>query len=122
MTWLAAGLLLVAAGDLFGLVPPAAGLHALTAGAMGAMMLAVMTRVALGHTGRALVLPPGAALCYALVHAGALARVASALAPGTAAHAPLLLAGAVLWAAAFGVYAILYAPILLRPRVDGGEG
>jgi uncharacterized protein involved in response to NO len=89
---------------------------------MGSMILAVMTRVALGHTGRALVLPAGAALCYALVHVGALARLASALAPGTAAHAPLLLTGGLLWAAAFGLYAILYAPILLRPRIDGAEG
>ena len=50
-----------------------AGLHALTAGAMGTMIMAVVTRVSLGHTGRALVLPEGAALSYVLVHAGALA-------------------------------------------------
>ena len=121
MAWVAAGLLLVAAGDLGLGVPPNAGLHALTAGAMGSMILAVMTRVSLGHTGRPLVLPAGAAGCYGLVHAGAAARVASALAAGPAA-APLLVVAGVLWAGAFGLFAGLYAPILLRPRSDGAEG
>jgi uncharacterized protein involved in response to NO len=110
----------VAAGDLGGWVPASAGLHALAAGAMGSMILAVMTRVSLGHTGRPLVLPRGAVACYGLIHAGAIARVGSALVPGAA--APLLLAGGLLWAAAFGLFAALYAPILARPRIDGREG
>jgi uncharacterized protein involved in response to NO len=121
LAWVATGLLLVGAGDLTGVVPPVAGLHALTAGAMGSMILAVMTRVALGHTGRPLVLPRGAALCYALVHAGAVARVASTFATPPL-YAPLLAAAALLWAAAFALYAALYAPILLAPRPDGMPG
>jgi uncharacterized protein involved in response to NO len=88
---------------------------------MGSMILAVMTRVSLGHTGRPLVLPRGAVGSYLLVHAGALARVGSVLAPGPL-SGPLLVAGGLLWAAAFGLFALLYAPILLRPRVDGLEG
>jgi uncharacterized protein involved in response to NO len=119
--WVAAGLLLVAAGDLGAPVPASAGLHALTSGAMGSMILAVMTRVSLGHTGRPLVLPRGAVGSYLLVHAGALARVGSLLAPGPL-STPLLVAGGLLWAAAFGLFALLYAPILLRPRADGLEG
>jgi uncharacterized protein involved in response to NO len=118
--WVPVGLALVALSDLGGRVPPQAGLHALTAGAMGAMLLAVMTRVSLGHTGRPLRLPRGAALCYALVHAGALARVLSAALP--AAPAWLLLAAGILWGSAFALFAALYAPILLRPRVDGRPG
>jgi uncharacterized protein involved in response to NO len=121
MAWVAMGLLLVAAGDLGRAVPATAGLHALTAGAMGAMILAVMTRVSLGHTGRPLVLPKGALGSYVLVHAGALARVGAALEPGPL-QQPLLLIGGVLWAAAFGLFAILYAPILVRPRIDGRDG
>lgn len=121
MAWVAMGLLLVAAGDLGRSVSATAGLHALTAGAMGSMILAVMTRVGLGHTGRSLVLPRGAVGIYLLVHAGAAARVLGALAPGPA-QSPLLLIGGLLWAAAFGLFAILYGPILLRPRVDGKEG
>ncbi len=121
MLWVVAGLLLVGVGDLSGAIAPTAGLHALTAGAMGAMILAVMTRVGLGHTGRPLVLPPGGAYCYTLVHAGAAMRVASALAPAAIGPALLLVAG-VLWAAAFGLYALLYWPILPRARVDGKVG
>jgi uncharacterized protein involved in response to NO len=119
--WIVAGLLLVAAGDLGAPIPPTAGLHALTAGAMGALILAVMTRVGLGHTGRPLVLPRRAVWTYALVHAGALLRVASAFATGDAARLLLLAAGA-LWAAAFALFALVYRPILTRPRVDGAEG
>ena len=121
MAWVALGLLLVAAGDLRQSVPPTAGLHALTAGAMGSMILAVMTRVSLGHTGRPLVLPRGALGSYVLVHAGAAARVAAALAPAPVREA-LLLAGGLLWAAAFGLFAVLYGPILVGPRVDGKDG
>jgi uncharacterized protein involved in response to NO len=85
------------------------------------MILAVMTRVSLGHTGRPLVLPRGAVGSYLLVHAGAATRVLAALAPG-ASQPTLLLVGGLLWAAAFGLFAVLYAPILVRPRIDGEEG
>jgi len=121
MAWVALGLALVAAGDLGAPIPASAGLHALTAGAMGSMILAVMTRVGLGHTGRPLALPRYAVACYLLVHAGAAVRVAATLAGP--AQAPRLLAiGGLLWAAAFGLFAALYAPILCRPRIDGREG
>ena len=121
MAWVVMGLLLVAAGDLGRSVPATAGVHALTAGAMGSMILAVMTRVGLGHTGRPLVLPTGALGSYVLVHAGAAARVGAGLLPGPV-QAPLLLIGGLLWAAAFGLFAILYGSILTRPRVDGKDG
>jgi len=121
MAWVAVGLLLVAAGDFGGCVPASSGLHAVTAGAMGSMILAVMTRVGLGHTGRALVLPKGAIGSYLLVHAGAAARVLATLV-GDPARAPLLLIGGLLWAAAFGLFAAIYGSILLRPRVDGKDG
>lgn len=119
--WLAAGLLLSGAGDLGAAIPAAAGLHALTAGAMGSAILAVMTRVGLGHTGRPLVVPAGVVGCYALVHTGALARVASTLAAGGAQRV-LLGLGGIAWAAAFAGFALLYGRILTRPRPDGRPG
>jgi uncharacterized protein involved in response to NO len=121
MAWIALGLGLVAAGDLGAAVPATAGLHSLTSGAMGAMILAVMTRVSLGHTGRSLVLPRGASASYALVYAGATTRIAAAFAPANL-QSSLLVAGGVFWAGAFALFLALYAPILLRPRVDGKEG
>jgi uncharacterized protein involved in response to NO len=87
---------------------------------MGSMILAVMTRVGLGHTGRPLALPRGGALAYGLVHGAALARVLAALAVG---NVPLLLGlAAALWSLAFAVFLALYAPILLAPRMDGRFG
>jgi uncharacterized protein involved in response to NO len=119
--WVAVGLLLVGAGDLGAPVPATAGLHALTAGAMGTTILAVATRVGLGHTGRPLVLPPGVVWSYALVHLAAAARVAAPFAPAET-HRALLVASAVAWAAAFGLFAIRYGPILAGPRADGRPG
>ena len=88
--------------------------------AMGAMILAVMTRVALGHTGRSLVLPRGVAPTYGLVHLAALARVAASLVPSAA---PLLLAvSAATWTASFTGFLLLYFPILTAPRADGRPG
>jgi len=119
--WVAVGLLLVGASDLGSAVPAAAGLHALTAGAMGATILAVMTRVGLGHTGRPLVLPRGIVWSYALVHVAAVGRVAAPLASGEGQQA-LLLASGLAWAGAFGLFALRYWPILTTPRPDGRPG
>jgi len=121
MAWVVVGLLLVGAGDLGALVPATAGLHALTAGAMGTTILAVMTRVGLGHTGRLLVLPRWAVASYLLAHAAALFRVAAAFASGPDQTA-LLWAAGLAWSSAFGLFAILYAPILVRSRADGLPG
>ncbi|NNL65505.1 MAG: NnrS family protein [Myxococcales bacterium] len=119
--WVVVGLLLVAASDLGAAIPAAAGLHALTAGAIGTSILAVITRVGLGHTGRALVLPPGVMWSFALVHLAAAARVAAPFLPAVAQQA-LLIASGMAWAAAFGLFAVRYWPILTTPRPDGRPG
>jgi uncharacterized protein involved in response to NO len=119
--WVAVGFGLVALADLGAPVPATAALHALTAGAMGTMILAVASRVALGHTGRPLVAPPSAVLAYGLVNAGAVIRV---LGPMLAPGALVLVwsASGVLWSAAFAVFGIGYARVLVGPRVDGRPG
>lgn len=119
--WVAAGFAAIALADLGAPVPHTVALHALTAGAMGAMILAVMTRVALGHTGRPLVAPRSAHLAYALVSAGALARVLGPLLAPGAQRAAWTLAG-LLWAGAFAAFLAGYARVLLGPRVDGLPG
>lgn len=113
--WLAAGLALMGAGAAAPqMVPPTAGLHALTAGAIGVMTLAVMTRASLGHTGRPLTADAATSAIYLLVNLGALLRTA---APFFAdAYAPLLTASALLWCGAFALFTAAYAPLLLRPR------
>lgn len=111
--WMPAGLLLLAASILSPSVTASAALHALTAGAMGTMTLAVMTRASLGHTGRPLTAGPRELAIYALVHAGALTRVAASLEPAW--YGDLLNLSGALWAGAFLLFALSYAPLLLRP-------
>jgi uncharacterized protein involved in response to NO len=108
------GFLLIAAAAAFpDILAPRAALHAFTAGAIGVMTVAVMSRASLGHTGRPL--HAGAALTgvYALVIASALLRIVSGV---TGAPTWLLHAAAGAWIAGFLGFAALYAPILLRPR------
>ena len=58
---------LLTALSAFGLAPESAGVHAWAIGAIGGMTIAVMSRAALGHTGRALIASPAAQAVYALV-------------------------------------------------------
>jgi uncharacterized protein involved in response to NO len=112
------GMLLAAAGAL-GLVPESAGVHAWTAGAVGTMTLAVMTRASLGHTGHALTATRATQAIYAAVVLAAVARIGAALAPDWSAS--LLHITVVAWTAAFVGFALLFGPILLRangPRMQ----
>jgi len=115
--WLALGLTLLGLAAL-GLLPRSAALHALTAGAFGTMTLAVMTRAALGHTGRALTADAWTTAIYAMVNLGALARLAAFWAP--AAYLPSLQLAGLLWGGAFLTYALRYGPILLGPDLAPG--
>jgi uncharacterized protein involved in response to NO len=116
MAWLVAGLALKSLAG-FGLVPEFAALHALGAGAIGIMTLAIMTRATLGHTGRELIAAPGSGLAYLCVSFGALARVTAAFAADV--QVPLTVAGGALWAAGFVLFLWIYGKMLLGPRVDG---
>lgn len=94
-------------------VQPAAGLHAWLAGAVGLMTLAVMTRATLGHTGRPLHAGARELAIYLPVLIAALARICAGFGgPDWLMH---LAAGG--WVLGFGLYALLYAPFLVRPRL-----
>lgn len=95
-------------------VPHSAALHAFTAGAVGSMTLAVMTRASLGHTGRAIVADRFVIAMYAMVSAGAMLRVAAPFAGDWYGH--VLACGGALWAGAFLLFAVRYAPILWGRR------
>jgi uncharacterized protein involved in response to NO len=119
--WVAVGLACIALADLFWLLPWTTGLHALTAGAFGTMILAVMTRAALGHTGRPLRAPRGIPEAYLLVTAGALLRTSAPVLLPEHLLGALAVSGT-LWATAFALFLAVYVPILTRPRVDGAPG
>jgi uncharacterized protein involved in response to NO len=97
-------------------------LHALTIGAAATMILAVMTRAALGHTGRPLHVSRPVVFAYALMMLGAAVRVfGSVLLPQQVSFWALTAAG-LLWIAAFASFVVVYAPILTGPRADGRPG
>ncbi len=111
--FLPAGFLLVAAGTLLpGAVPYIGIPHSWTAGAIGTMTLAVMTRASLGHSKRALTAGPATVAIYAAILAAGLARSLATFLPGAAWLLHLAAAG---WIAAFAGFALAYGPMLLRP-------
>jgi uncharacterized protein involved in response to NO len=118
--WIVLGLLAASAAWLDWL-PKAAALHAFGAGAVGTMVLAVMSRASLGHTGRKLQARVPTTLAYALVSMGALLRVVASIIPGQAAE-PMIVMSGLLWAGCYTLFCVFYAPILVRPRPDGRPG
>jgi uncharacterized protein involved in response to NO len=102
-------------------LPGNAWIHALTAGAMATMIIGVMSRAGLGHTGRPLVAPPALRIAYLLLTGAALVRVFCPLLYPSAVpwwHA----VSAAMWSLAFLIFTVVYAPILCRPRADGRPG
>ena len=114
--WIPTGLLLLGLSVSGADVPRSAGIHALTAGAMTTMILAVMTRASLGHTGRELRASPMTVIAYACVTLGAVLRVSASLGVGSSYGIMIDLAGT-LWGAALLLFVIAYRPVLWRPRL-----
>lgn len=102
-------------------VPISLVTHALTVGAIGGLTVGMMTRTARGHTGRTLEAGKLEIACYALIQFAAIVRVFMPLvAPQW--YLGAVVASGALWAAAFTMLAIKFAPMLLKPRVDGRTG
>jgi uncharacterized protein involved in response to NO len=112
--WLVIGVALLGLSLISDAVPPAAAVHALTAGAMGTMTLAVMTRATLGHTGRVLRADKVTMLIYALASASALLRIAAAWVIDG--QMDLYDVAALAWVGAFALFAAEYGPMLLAAR------
>ena len=125
LLWLAVGVTLAAVADL-GTALGAPGLigraplHALGMGFFGGMLMAMVTRVTLGHSGRPLALDALNWRLFLIVQAATVLRIAAELLP--AATAGLSLLAALAWLAAFGTWAGRHLLIYLRPRVDGAPG
>lgn len=109
------GMLLAALAILYPeTVAAAAAMHAFGVGAIGAMTLAVMVRATLGHTGRALRAGKAGCFVFAAILIAAVVRIAAAL--GVPGDWPIHFA-ACAWAAAFLGFAVLYGPMIMRPRI-----
>lgn len=118
--WAVIGFLLMAAAAL-DWVPRALAIHAFSTGAVGGLIIGMVTRTALGHTGRMLIAGKAETAMYALVMLAAVFRVFGPLL-FPAAYTTWMTLGAVAWSTGFLLYAVVYAPRLMAPRVDGREG
>jgi uncharacterized protein involved in response to NO len=119
--WLPVGLALKCLSLLSGPAVSAFWLHSLTIGVLSTMIMAVMSRASLGHTGRPLVVDPAIAIAYLLLLAAALIRVFGLSVLGLP-YPFIIVISACCWTAAFAIFLTLYAPILWSPRVDGKPG
>lgn len=118
--WAVVGFGLKAAAAL-GLVPGQFTLHAFTVGAIGVLTLGMMARVSLGHTGRPLRAVPSMAVAFVLMSLAAFIRGLLPLLFPQSLIQFVALSG-ILWLAAFLIFIYVYAPILIRPRIDGRAG
>ena len=99
-----------------------APIHALAVGFFGSLLVAMVTRVTAGHSGRPLGMDRVALACFAGVQIAAITRVASELVASPVAMSWLLVASAALWLLAFAAWSVRNAGIYLSPRVDGRPG
>lgn len=117
-TWLPAALLLRALAPTIG---DAAWIHALTTGAISGLMMAMMMRSTLGHTGRPLEASRLDINAFFVLQLAAIVRVmATFVSPDT--HGKLVVVSGLLWALAFAAFLLRYLPMLARPRIDGRPG
>ncbi|MGE7958279.1 NnrS family protein [Pseudomonas sp. NPDC089530] len=116
--WLALACLGMALWHFGAPLNPSLAVHGLTIGAMAGLILAMIARVSLGHTGRPLQPPSGMTLAFILLNLACFSRVLLVLVLPVAA---LWLAG-LCWVLAFALYVWRYGPMLWRARVDGHPG
>lgn len=112
--WLVVAFGLKAAAELGGTLPEMIWVHAFTVGSLGMMMLGLMTRVVLRHTGRPLQLPPAIVVAYVMVFMAAGLRVSVMMFGLDNAY---LFASAVLWMAPFAIYLVLFGAMLWLPSL-----
>jgi uncharacterized protein involved in response to NO len=96
-------------------------LHGLTAGAISSLILAMIARISLGHSGRPLTPHWLMKYAFGLIILAAIIRVVSAYAQVYFNFNLHIVSGS-LWALAFAIYVLVYANILTSPRPDGRPG
>lgn len=114
--WIPFGYFLLGCAVFSWVFTPTAALHALTMGAIGSIILAVTTRVALGHTGRPLHAARTTVVAYWVLMLAVLVRVLGPLISNN--YLLTVNLSALGWMVAFAIFTWVYWPILTRPRAD----
>lgn len=110
------GLFLFGINHLNGAVSSSQAIHTITVGAMGMMILSMISRVSLGHTGRAIQVGRIMTFAFVTLFFATLIRVFAQL--FTHDYILVILSSAVLWALAYACFAVLFAPILINKRTE----
>lgn len=118
--FLPVGLALRAAAELTGVVPTSPALHALTVGCIGVLILGMMARVTLGHTGRPLRATPLITAAFVTLLVAAVLRVVGPMI-GPRVSTSAIHASATAWSIAFLLYLVRLGPALVKPRGTSGR-
>ncbi|MDH5409906.1 MAG: NnrS family protein [Alphaproteobacteria bacterium] len=118
--WLALGLIFKGIALTADIVSEITAIHALTTGAIGSLTIGVMSRAALGHTGRDLKVSAAITVSYMLISIATIIRISESTLPGEWYYGSVLISG-VVWIAAFLIFTVIYWPILTRPRIKLAE-
>ena len=119
-TWIAVGFFLLGLSDL-GLINIYPALHVFGIGATGGLIIAMITRTALGHTGRPLLAGLIEIICYLGIQAALFFWLLGNANLNSWLYPFFVIAG-VCWMSVFTLYLIKYFPLLSRPRPDGKAG
>ena len=112
--WLCVALVLIGLSGLTDFVPYTSSYHALTVGAFSTMILAVMTRASLGHTGRTIKATLGTTTIFIFITIAAILRVYE---PFINESGSLILSlSGIFWTLSFSLFVFIYLPILSQPR------
>lgn len=119
--FIAYGLIILGTSYLIPEIPSSHMWHLLTVGGMGGLILAMISRVSLGHTGRPLSPPKAMIAAYIFI---TLATLVRAFGPWILPEKTVLFIdiSGTFWLFAFGIFAITYAPMLMSARKDGRPG
>ena len=119
--FIAYGLIILGASYLIPEIPSSHMWHLLTVGGMGGLILAMISRVSLGHTGRPLLPPKAMTAAYFFI---TLAAIIRAFGPWALPEKTVLFIdiSGTFWLFAFGIFVITYAPMLMSGRKDGRPG
>jgi uncharacterized protein involved in response to NO len=119
--FIAYGLIILGASYLIPEIPSNHMWHLLTVGGMGGLILAMISRVSLGHTGRPLSPPKVMTAAYIFIILAALVRTFGPLISPEKTSVFIDISGT-FWLLAFGIFVITYAPMLMAARKDGRPG
>ena len=97
-------------------------LHSFTIGGMGLLILGMISRVSLGHTGRPLVVNTWVSFGFICVIAAYVSRIWLPLIAPSSSHYASYLLSIILWLIGYGLFVLAYLPVLSKPRVDGRAG